>query len=248
MSSVGTASMSRVRRTAVSAAAIVIWGICTSAASASPILTQNFDSLGGLGGWFVGNLSSPFGTTGWFQGNPGVFAAQSGAASSYIASNFEAAAFGGDISNWLVSPQLTFTNGTTISFYTRTEAGSAFPDRLELRLSLNGSSTNVGGTATSVGDFSTLLVTVNPTLALGGYPENWFLIQGTVSGLGGPTSGRFALRYNVTDTSVNGDYIGIDTLVVDDGRVVPEPGTLGLVATGILALARGRRRRTRLAA
>ena len=39
-----------------------------------------------------------------------------------------------------------------------------FADRLELRLSTNGASTNVGTTTTSVGDFTTLLLTVNPLL------------------------------------------------------------------------------------
>ena len=86
------------------------------------------------------NNSAPVGTTDWFQGNPGVFSAQSGAANSYVAANFEAADFGGNISDWLISPELTFHNTDTISFWARTESGSAFPDRLELRLSLSGAS------------------------------------------------------------------------------------------------------------
>src|SRR5262249_24998598 len=112
------------------------------------------------------------------------------------------------------------------------------PDRLELRLSLNGGSTNVGATDLSVGDFSTLLLTINPALALGGFPENWALFSATISGLGGPTNGRFAFRYTVPDTSINGDYIGIDTVRV---TAVPEPSTIGLVSFGILAAARRRR-------
>jgi hypothetical protein len=213
--------------------------------SASTILSENFDNVANLvpAGWAIVNNSAPPGTTDWFQGNPGVFASQSGAANSYVAANFEAAGFGGNISDWLISPTLTLQNTDVISFWARTEAGSIAPDRLELRLSLNGASTNVGATDTSVGDFSTLLLTINPALAPGGFPENWALFQATVSGLGGPTNGRFAFRYNVSDTSVNGDYIGIDTVRVTE--FVPEPSTLALLSAGLVSAARFRRRRNR---
>jgi PEP-CTERM motif len=230
----------RLRAIAATIAALLLAG--ASHASATTLLSENFDNVANLvpSGWAIANNSAPVGTTDWFQGNPGVFTAQSGAANSYVAANFEAAGFGGNISDWLISPELTFHNTDVISFWTRTEAGSAFPDRLELRLSLNGASTNVGSTDASVGDFSTLLLTINPALAPGGYPENWALFQATISGLGGATDGRFAFRYNVSDTSVNGDYIGIDTVTV---TAVPEPATLGLVSFGILAAARARRSR-----
>jgi hypothetical protein len=224
-------------------AALAIAGLITMSAanaSAATILLENFDNVANLvpNGWRIVNNSSPVGTTDWFQGNPGVFPAHAGAPNAYVAANFEAAGFGGNISDWLISPQLTFTNGGQISFWTRTEAQSLAPDRLELRLSLNGASTNVGATDSSVGDFTTLLVTINPVVAPGGYPENWAAFIATISGLAGDTSGRFAFRYTVPDTSVNGDYIGIDTVTV---TAIPEPATLTLMSFGILAAGRTRR-------
>jgi hypothetical protein len=178
-----------VRLCAVAGLVVALSALGAAQASATTLLLENFDNVANLvpSGWAIVNNSAPAGTTDWFQGNPGVFTAQSGAANSYAAANFEAAGFGGNISDWLISPTLTFHNTDVISFWARTEAGSAFPDRLELRLSLNGSSTNVGATDASVGDFSTLLLSINPGVAPGGFPENWALFQATISGLGGAT-------------------------------------------------------------
>jgi hypothetical protein len=228
-------------RAIVTCAAVALIG--TSRASAATILAENFDNVATLvpGGWAIVNDSSPVGTTDWFQGNPAIFASQAGLANSYVAANYLAAGFGGDISDWLISPVLNLHDTDVISFWSRTEAGSIAPDRLELRLSANGASTNVS-------DFSSLLLTINPALAPGGYPENWALFQATISGFAVPFDGRFAFRYNVTDTSVNGDYIGIDTVTVDSRFAptpVPEPGTLSLVSLGILAAARARRARAK---
>src|SRR5262245_39083807 len=80
--------------------------VAASDASATTVLFGNFDNVASLvpNGWAIVNNSAPAGTTDWFQGNPGVFNAQSGAANSYVAANFEAAGFGGNISDWLISP------------------------------------------------------------------------------------------------------------------------------------------------
>ena len=231
---------------AMSVAFLLVAG-AASRANAAVLLVENFDDVSLLagGGWAAVNNSDPIGTTGWFQGNTGVFASQAGAADAYIAANFENAALGGDISNWLLTPELALDNGTTINFYSRTEEGAPFPDRLELRLSVNGASTNVGVTDASVGDFATLLLTLNPGLLVGGYPESWTLFSATLSGLGAPTSGRFGFRYFVTDTSINGDYIGIDTLSVESAvsTAVPEPVTMLTMGIGLLGIHRARRRR-----
>src|SRR5690606_24557748 len=141
--------------------------------------TENFDDITTLAGsgWFQKNNSAPAGTNPfWFQGNPpssgGPFIAYNGANNAYIACNFNSTAGGtGTISNWLVTPNRTFKNGDVLTFYTRKyDVGQDYPDRLEVRLSTNGASTNVGESATAVGDFTTLLTSINPTLVPGVYP------------------------------------------------------------------------------
>ncbi|MBZ5586499.1 MAG: choice-of-anchor J domain-containing protein [Acidobacteriia bacterium] len=214
----------------------------SAVAPADSLLVENFNDVPSLAGagWALINNSAPLGTAGWFQGNPAAFGAQSGAPNSYIAANFLNADAGGDVSNWLLTPVLQLVDGEIISFYTRTVPDASFPDRLELRLSTNGASTNVGGSAKSVGDFGRLLLTINPALAVGGYPEAWSSFSGTVSGLGAPATGRFAFHYVVPNTEVNGDYIGIDTVSVS---AVPEPATI--VALCFMLAATLLRRRAR---
>ena len=58
-----------------------------------------------------------------------------------------------------------------------------FPDRLQVRMSTNGASTNVGSTATGVGDFTTLLLDINPNYTTNCYPNVWTQFTVTLSGL-----------------------------------------------------------------
>lgn len=203
-------------------------------------ITEGFDNIATLpgNGWVQTNNSNPVGSTGWFQGNSGVFASHSGLPDSYIAANFDNAAFGGDISNWLLTPTFSLNNGYSISFWTRTEPNATAPDRLEIRLSTNGASSDVGSSASSLGDFTTLLLTINPALTPTGYPDGWTQFTATISGLGGPTDGRFGFRYFVPDTSTNADYIGID----DVNITTPEPTTWIMIGTGLVGLIARRRK------
>jgi hypothetical protein len=174
--------------------------------------SENFDTVLPAG-WSVQNNSAA-GSTGWFAGNTNVFSSQSGAGSSYIGANFQNTSGANTISNWLISPIRVFRNGDTIRFYTRTVSTGGFPDRLQLRLSLAGDSVRVGGTATSVGDFSTLLLDINPTYSTAVYPTEWTQFTATISGLATNTAGRVAFRYFVENggpSGVNSDYIGIDS-------------------------------------
>jgi hypothetical protein len=210
-----------------------------SASAAS--LTENFD--GGIpAGWTITNNSSPIGSTTWFQGNPLVFDAHAGDPDSYAGVNFNSTSGAGNISNWLILPTMSFSNGDTISFFTRTADASIWPDRLEVRFSATGG-TNVGASAASVGSFTTLLLSVNPDLDVGGYPEAWTQQSVVLSGLAGATNGAIAFRYFVPDGGPLGDnsnYIGVDTLSIT--AAVPEPTTWALMALGLGAVALRRKR------
>ena len=107
---------------------------------------------------------------------------------------------------------------------------------------------NVGSSSSSVGDFSTQLLSVSPALATAGYPSAWTKLTATFSGLSGATSGRVAFRYFVPDGGASGsnsDFIGMDDLLPVDfaytdqralsgfcGRVFAEPDAQRNVVVG----------------
>jgi PKD repeat protein len=186
--------------------------------SSAQTIVEGFDDITTLtaSGWNMQNLSSPAGVTNWFQGNDLVFESYNGALNSYIGANYNNCGGAGTISNWLITPNRTFNNGDAFSFFTRKADPDLFADRLQVRLSTNGASTNVGATATSVGDFTNLILDINAAQVLGVYPIVWTEYSFTISGLAGPTSGRIAFRYFVTNggpSGANSDYIGIDQFV-----------------------------------
>jgi uncharacterized delta-60 repeat protein len=130
------------------------------------------------------------------------------------------------ISNWLLTPPVTLQNGAVMTFYTRTVDVPQFPDRLQVRMSTSGTSTNVGTTAYEVGDFTVLMLDINPNLTTGGYPNAWTQFMVTVSGVASPATGRLALRYFVPDGGTgfpNGDYIGIDQVSFSCTTPTPSP-------------------------
>ena len=201
------------------------------------VITEAFDAVGTCpAGWTCANNSAAIGTTNWFQGNATVFPAQAGDPGAYIGANFNNTTGSNTISNWLISPQVDFGTGATLSFWTRTVDTTLFADRLEVRLSTAGASVNVGSGPTDTGDFTTLLTTVNPNLVLTsacpitpatGYPNAWCQITVTnAGGIPSTGSGRIAFRYFVPLGGPDGDnsnYIGIDTFSFDEG-VAGTPG------------------------
>ena len=210
----------------------------SSAIAARVVLTENFDGPGIPATFVVVNNSTGAGSVGtspgWFQGNPAVFTAQAGAANSYISANFATATPGGNIRDWLLLPAQTYYAGDILSFFSRTEIGGGpFNDRLQVRYSTNGASTTIA-------DFlaNSILLDINGALN-GSYPESWAQFLVTLPAF----TGRLAFFYNVTDTNLNGDVVGIDTLAITSS--VPEPATPLTMALGFGALALVLRRRSK---
>lgn len=232
-------------------AALVL--LASSAGAAT--LAENFDQPGGffgatgignasvpvVAGWTVKNNSTAGGTTSWHSNNgSSPFTPQSG--TGYAAVEASSTTGQNTISNWLLTPQISFNAGDQISFWTRTAAPVDFPDRLQVYLSTAGASTNVGSTENSLGDFTTLMKDVNPNLLASGansYPTSWTQYTLTIPNSG---SGRVGFRYFVTNggpAATNGNFIGIDSLNI---VAVPEPttiGVLGIIGAGLIS----RRRR-----
>lgn len=220
-------------------------------------LFEGFEDVPGLAsnGWvFVNNSIAPDPAFPWSQGDAsppaGLWSAQAGTPNSYAIATFESTTLfapNGVISNYLIMPTRVLNNGDVINFWSRKTSESSFPDRMQVRFSPNGSSTNTGGTVNpdgsgGIGDFTTLLLDINPDYlpdGAGGYPEVWTNYNIVVSGLSGPTSGRLAFRYFIINTEVNSDAVGIDTLTITP---VPEPGSLALLGLGGLAILRKARR------
>lgn len=221
---------------------LVIAGSLALAAASSQsatLLSQNFDSFAAAlaDGWTRVNLSSPAGDFGWGQAySPSVVTAHSGDALSYAQSNWDVASTaGGVVDNWLMTPTITFAAQNTLTFWSRTTISpSAFVDRMEVRVSTAGSSTDAAS-------FSTLLLTINPDLTATGYPAEWTLYTVNFSAVAG-SSGRFAFRATMPDNTAYSDMIALDDVMVTS---VPEPGTTAMLLLGIGAVAARVRRQSR---
>jgi hypothetical protein len=195
-------------------------------ASCTSTIDEGFDDIANLPGWVLINHSQPLGPSDWFQGDDSMFPAFDGLPDAYIAANLNNGTGLATISNWLLTPEVSLQDGSSMTFYTRTVESSGRPDRLQVRMSTNGASTNVGMTAFDVGDFTNFLLDINPTYAIGGYPEAWTQFTINISGVPPGTTGRLAFRYFVENggpEGVNSNYIGIDRVVYCVTRVIPTP-------------------------
>ena len=241
----------------VAALALVAWSVTTPARAQ---IMENFNDPNNLlnRGWVkVNNSVNPNialdkswgppipGTVGTFNPPP------SPPDNSYWATDITAtndiSTSGVTISDWLMSPVTALTNGTVVSFFTTSHSPEEGPSRMEIRVSTNGSSTNAGTTPDSVGDFTILLRSINPNLDKNVYPVTWTQFTDTLTGLSGPTTGRIAFRYYVTNSGINapnGDTIALDSVSVNP---VPEPATLALTAAALPGLAWAVRRKRKSA-
>jgi hypothetical protein len=178
-------------------------------------------------GWIARNQSTTIGSNAqcWNRFTAPPWAPNSG--TGHAGANFNCTTGANTISGWLLSSQMTnLQNGQQVTFFTRKSAPDTFPDRLELRLCIDtapdscGAAGSTGAGDAAVGNFTTLLVSVNPTLVTGVYPTAYTQFSATLSGLpAGPNSGRVAFRYFVTNGGPSG--ANSDILSIDDVNVTP---------------------------
>lgn len=117
---------------------------------------------------------------------------------------------GKTVSSWLITPVLSVKNGDKISFYSQvdTDMGTVHNDRLQVLM--NGSDKiNIGSSSVSTGNFSTVLLDINPNQAAGVYPATWTKYEYTFSGLSGQVNTRVAFRYFIPAPNM-GKGVGID--------------------------------------
>lgn len=189
------------------------------------ILNEGFSNMSSLQGWVQVNNSNPRGL-GWLQGNSGIFPAQAGANDSYAAANYLCAQDGtGTVDTWLITPSVTLSGNSTISFFTRSSNDQPGPynDQLEVSFAL--------GSGTDINAFSNLLTGIGP----GGYPADWTQYSANLSATG-PV--RFAFHY--VGSAAELSFIGIDSVSVV--TAVPEPSLSLMLCLGLGALGLMRRK------
>lgn len=134
---------------------------------------------------------------------------------------------GGTISNWIATPVVNFAASSTVSFDIRTKPGSQYPDRVQVRACTSGPCTNLGTGSEDVGDFTTVLLDINPAETVGDFPEDW--TRYTLSfadGVPSSGSGRIAFRHYVHNggpTGTRGNLVGLDRVVVTTGADAASP-------------------------
>ncbi|WP_431103748.1 choice-of-anchor J domain-containing protein [Roseateles noduli] len=201
--------------------ALALVGAAAAAHAGPTLINEGFDDVTALPGWIISNQGTPDGTTQpWVQGDQQIFTALSGAANSYISSNYNNAPAGGTLSSWLVSPVFSTAENLEVSFWARGDILPGFFDQLTY------------GLVNAAGVFSSFVPQASVTVA-GEWTQYSFLLAGQGAG----STSRFAIQYFGDADSAN--YVGVDNVSVN----VPEPSTWALAGVSLLGLVAARRRR-----
>ncbi|MCB0775996.1 MAG: choice-of-anchor J domain-containing protein [Chitinophagaceae bacterium] len=114
-----------------------------------------------------------------------------------------------NVSSWLISPVIKVKNGDKISFFARCNSESTGSGRLQVRLSYSAATGITNNVPGSVGNFSELLLDINPGQVANGFPKGWTKYQYTFSGLAGLTEIRVGFRHYI-ENGTEKSAIGID--------------------------------------
>lgn len=185
---------------------------------------ETFDTVSNIGkkGWVIINNSDPAGPRSWREGRfeyggklgdevvgfPAFSAKLS--QNEYVSVDMNCGQGAAILSAWLITPVTEMKNGDQFSFYTRTKGDYA--DRMQVWINTKTSLAHVGLAAKDTGDFSPMLLDINPDMG-SDYPVEWTKYTFTLGGITGSVKGRIAFRYYIEDGGPGGSYgdqVGID--------------------------------------
>lgn len=203
----GSGNISGILTNTTNAPVTVSFTITPMTGSPSLTINETFNTVLPAG-WAQQNLSSPVGT------QPNWFAGTAMTPLGYIAVNYNSTTTGNIASNWLFTPEIPIKTGDILHISTRASNNTAFADRMQVRLSINGSSLNVGNNSSSIGDFTTLLFDFYTGGAVQ-YPWTWTPVDLPIPNVPAGTTGRIAFRYftTTTGTTSNAPEVGVDDVI-----------------------------------